>query len=216
MGFMRLFQGWRKNGPSGRADASRQDLDLYWDPKMAALLESWGEGNAWHEAQFLFGGRSGRALDVACGTGIVMEKLAAVSGLEIHGCDISDFLIGKARQRGIAADRLKVCDATQLPYSAGEFDFSYSIGSLEHFTEEGIGKCFAEMARVTRQASYHFMPVSRSGKDEGWMKTLQSFHNCSVAWWRQRLAPHFPRIVDLPSLWKDDISLGRWFLCFKD
>jgi ubiquinone/menaquinone biosynthesis C-methylase UbiE len=109
-----------------------------------------------------------------------------------------------------------VCDATKLPYGTAAFDYSYSIGSLEHFTDEGIRNCFAEMARVTQKASYHFMPVSRSGKDEGWMKTLQSFHNCSVGWWRERISPHFPKILDLPSLWKDDISVGRWFLCFKD
>lgn len=216
MGLSQIFRFRRRSAAPVPPDGGRQDLELYWDPKMASLLESWGEGNAWHEAKFLFAGRSGRALDVACGTGIVMEQLAKVSQLEIHGCDISDFLIGKARQRGISGDRLKVCDATQLPYAAGDFDFSYSIGSLEHFTDEGIKKCFAEMARVTRKASFHFMPVSRSGRDEGWMKTLQSFHNCSVAWWRERLAPHFPRIFDIPSCWKDEISLGRWFLCFKD
>lgn len=216
MAWRRFFQAWRKGRAAAPPDASCQDLELYWDPKMAALLESWGEGNAWHEAQFLFAGRSGRALDVACGTGIVMEKLAAVSNLEIHGCDISDFLIMKARDRGILNERLRVCDATKLPYGTAEFDYSYSIGSLEHFTDEGIRNCFAEMARVTQKASYHFMPVSRSGKDEGWMKTLQSFHNCSVGWWRERLSPHFRKILDLPSLWKDDISVGRWFLCFKD
>lgn len=207
---------WRSPRASGQPDNSKQDLDLYWDPSMASLLETWGEGNAWHEALYLFAGRSGRALDVACGTGIVIEKLVKVSRLEIHGCDISDFLIDKAKARGLAPERLKVCDATRLPYANHEFEFSYSIGSLEHFTEEGVRRCFAEMARVTRVASYHFMPVSRSGRDEGWMKTLQSFHNCSVGWWRERLTPYFPRIVDLPSLWKDDISVGRWFLCFKD
>lgn len=216
MSLRKLFALGRRSQGIQPADGARQDLDLYWDPKMAALLETWGEGNTWHEILFLLGGRAGRALDVACGTGIVMEKLASVSNLEIDGCDISDFLIGKAKARGIRPERLKICDATRLPYGDQEFDFSYSIGSLEHFTEEGIRKCFAEMARVTRRASYHFMPVSRSGRDEGWMKTLQSFHNCSVAWWLERIFPHFPRIVDLPSLWKDDISLGRWFLCFKD
>ena len=215
MGIGKIFTRWKTRRTHEHTDSSKQDLGLYWDPKMAALLESWGEGNAWHEALFLFSGKSGKALDVACGTGIVMEKLAPVSNLEIHGCDISDFLIMKARERGILNERLKVCDATKLPYGTDEFDYSYSIGSLEHFTEEGIRNCFSEMARVTKKASYHFMPVSRSGKDEGWMKTLQSFHNCSVGWWRERVSQHFPRVLVLPSLWCDDISVGKWFHCFK-
>ena len=216
MGLLKYFQSAvrAEKGPT-QTDGKKQDLDLYWDRKMAALLETWGEGNAWHEALFLFSGKSGKALDVACGTGIVMEKLASTSNLEIHGCDISDFLIMKARERGILNKRLKVCDATKLPYGNDEFDYSYSIGSLEHFTEEGIRNCFSEMARVTKKASYHFMPVSRSGKDEGWMKTLQSFHNCSVGWWRERVSQHFPRVLVLPSLWCDDISVGKWFHCFK-
>jgi ubiquinone/menaquinone biosynthesis C-methylase UbiE len=216
MGLLKYFDSAaRSEKGAAQTDGKKQDLDLYWDPKMATLLESWGERNAWHEALFLFSGKSGKALDVACGTGIVMEKLAPVSNLEIHGCDISDFLIMKARERGIRNERLKVCDATKLPYGTAEFDYSYSIGSLEHFTEEGIRNCFAEMARVTQKASYHFMPVSRSGKDEGWMKTLQSFHNCSVDWWRERISSHFPRIVVLPSLWEDDISVGKWLVCQK-
>ena len=216
MGLLKYFQSAvrAEKGPT-QTDGKKQDLDLYWDRKMAALLETWGEGNAWHEALFLFSGKSGKALDVACGTGIVMEKLASTSNLEIHGCDISDFLIMKARERGILNKRLKVCDATKLPYGTDEFDYSYSIGSLEHFTEEGIRNCFSEMARVTKKASYHFMPVSRSGKDEGWMKTLQSFHNCSVGWWRERVSQNFPRVLVLPSLWCDDISVGKWFHCFK-
>lgn len=198
------------------ADPSVQDLAIYWDPRMAKILETWGENNVWHEILFLLANRAGKVLDIACGNGVVIQKLQAMPGLDIHGCDISDYLIGQARTRGIPHENLTVCDATRLPYPTGEFQYSYSIGSLEHFTEKGIDECFSETARVTTKASYHFMPVSRSGKNEGWMKTLQSFHNCSVDWWTEKLSRHFPRVVDLPSLWRDDISVGRWFLCFKN
>jgi ubiquinone/menaquinone biosynthesis C-methylase UbiE len=191
----------------------KQDLALYWDPEMAAVLETWGQGNAWNEIQYLMSQVSGKALDIACGTGTVIELLADVPGLEVHGCDISDLLIGKAVERGIPADRLKVCDATQLPYLDGSFDYSYSIGSLEHFTEEGIGKFVAEAARVTRIGSFHMMPTSRSGRDEGWMKTYQSFHNCSPAWWVGHFKKSFGRVRVLDSSWNDRISIGKWFIC---
>lgn len=186
---------------------------MYWDPEMAAVLEHWGEGNAWSEIRFLMTCRRGRVLDIACGTGKVMEILANAEALEIQGCDISDMLIQKAAERGIDRARLRVCDATALPYETDSFEFSYSIGSLEHFTEEGIEKAAAEAARVTRVASFHMMPTSRSGRDEGWLKTYQSFHNCSPDWWTTRLRKAFPRVTVLDSSWHDPISVGKWFVC---
>lgn len=197
------------------ADGSSQDLAVYWDSEMAQILETWGTGNAWTEIQFLMANCSGTVLDVACGTGTVMEVLNEIPNLEVHGCDISDMLVSKAVERGIAQRLLKVCDATALPYADNQFDYSYSIGSLEHFTEEGIEKVIAEMARVTRVASFHMMPTSRSKKDEGWLKTYQSFHNCSPNWWERRLKGSFSRVSVLDSRWEDGISVGSWFLCFK-
>ena len=51
-------------------------------------------------------------------------------------------MIEKAKLKQIGVDRLKVCDATDLPYKNDEFDYNYSIGSLEHFTKDGIIKLF--------------------------------------------------------------------------
>src|ERR1700754_136107 len=66
-----------------------QDLDLYWTPEMAQVLETWADGNAWLEVQFLMANCSGRVLDIACGTGKTMTLLDR-SRLDIKGCDISD------------------------------------------------------------------------------------------------------------------------------
>jgi SAM-dependent methyltransferase len=196
---------------SGKGDA--QDLDLYWTPEMAQMLETWADGNAWLEVQFLMANCKGRVLDIACGTGKTMTLLDPET-LEVHGCDISDLLISKAVERGLPQARLKVCDATALPYADREFDYSYSIGSLEHFTEDGIGKFIAEAARVSSIGSFHMMPTSRSGRDEGWMKTYQSFHNSSPSWWVSRFEKNFSRVHVLDSNWNDRISVGKWFLCY--
>jgi ubiquinone/menaquinone biosynthesis C-methylase UbiE len=212
---------WRKlqdlRGPPGprqfRTKDDSQDLDLYWTPEMAQMLETWADGNAWLEVQFLMANCQGSVLDIACGTGKTMTLLDR-NRLDIEGCDISDLLIKKALERGLPADSLKVCDATQLPYATGEFDYSYSIGSLEHFTEEGIEKFIGEASRVTKIGSFHMMPTSLSGIDEGWMKTYQSFHNSSPAWWIGRFEKKFNRVVVLDSNWKDPISIGKWFLCY--
>ncbi len=119
-------------------DASQQNLDIYWDPKMAEMLDRWGEGNAWNDIQLLMAGRHGRVLDIACGTGRTMEMLAGNPDIEVHGCDISDLLIDKAIARGISRDRLDIVDATAMNYPDQSFDWAYSIGSLEHFTADGI------------------------------------------------------------------------------
>ena len=195
------------------SDGQSQDLDVYWDQAMAEILETWGEGNAWNEIQLMMNNCHGPTLDIACGTGKVMSLLKDRYGLDIHGCDISDMLIAKAEGRGLEATSLSVCDATKLPYKNLQFDYSYSIGSLEHFTEEGIQLAIAEMARVTRVSSFHMMPTSRSKKNEGWLKTYQSFHNCSPEWWAEKFSKSFRSVQTLQSSWEDQISVGSWFLC---
>ena len=192
-----------------------QDLDIYWSDEMAKALDTWGVGNVWHEILFLLANCRGRVLDIACGTGKTITLSEQIVGLELYGCDISDLLIQKAIDRGLEASRLKVGDATQMDYADDSFEYSYSIGSLEHFTEEGIGKFISECYRVTRVGSFHMIPVSRSGKNEGWMKTEQSFYNNSVEWWLAKFKERYQNVTELDSLWNDPHSVGKWFVCTK-
>lgn len=193
----------------------QQDLDVYWDPRMTEMLEHWGEGNAWSEIQLLMVNRKGKVLDIACGTGKTMSLLSQFSELEIYGCDISDMLIAKAIERGISQERLTVTDATSMNYSEGAFDCGYSIGSLEHFTEDGIGKFLGECSRVVKGTTFHMVPVSRSGRNEGWIKTFQSYHNNSVGWWEDKCRRKYPIVHVLDSSWSDNISVGKWLVCMK-
>jgi len=202
--------------PIGGAAPSSQDLDVYWDPHMAELLETWGLGNAWNEIQLLLVNAKGTVLDMACGTGKVMSMLAQYPNLEVHGFDISDFLIQKAIERGVARDRLTIADATKTDYADHAFDYGYSIGSLEHFTSEGIYAFVAETRRVTRRASFHQIPTARSGRNEGWIKTLQSYHNNSVTWWLERFHSAYSTVHVYDSAWNDKISIGKWFVCIGD
>lgn len=207
----------RKPIVKGNVDKpDHQDLDVYWDPRFTQVLETWGEGNVWNEIQFFMVNCKGKILDVACGTGKTIQLLSRFPDIEIHGCDISDFLIQKAIDRGIQPDRLKVCDATKMSYQDNSFDYAYSIGSLEHFTEDGIIQVVAECYRITRANSLHMIPVSRSGRDEGWIKTLQSFHNNSVDWWLNKFYSPYEVVHVIDSKWQDDISIGKWFICVKN
>jgi ubiquinone/menaquinone biosynthesis C-methylase UbiE len=144
-----------------------------------------------------------------------MSLLSQFSELEIYGCDISDMLIAKAIERGISQERLTVTDATSMKYSEGVFDCGYSIGSLEHFTEDGIGKFLGECSRVVKGTTFHMVPVSRSGRNEGWIKTFQSYHNNSVGWWEDKCRRKYPIVHVLDSSWSDNISVGKWLVCMK-
>ena len=142
-----------------------------------------------------------------------MLRMRALDRCDIYWCDISPFLLGLAVRRGVPASKLAVSDATRLPYADEAFDFSYSIGSLEHFTEPGIASMLAESQRVTSGWSFHQIPVSRSDTDEGWISFGQSYFNNSMAWWLSRFRNVFPVVHVLPSRWEDALSIGKWFAC---
>ena len=196
---------------------TNQELDLYYTPEIAKVLDTWGERNTWIEIQHFFHHKENpKILDIACGTGKVIKILEKNLNIQnIHGCDISDFLIEKAKLKGIGIDRLKVCDATDLPYKDDEFDYNYSIGSLEHFTKDGIIKFLEESKRVTKFTGYHLIPVSRSGMDEGWITNYQSYFNNSVTWWIDICKKEFEDILVLDSGWEDEISIGKWLVLRK-
>lgn len=189
-------------------------LGVYWDPEFAKGLETWGEGNVWTEIQFFMVNCKGKILDIACGTGKTITILSDFPNVTVYGCDISDFLLQKAVERhGIPKERLKVCDATKMDYENNFFDYSYSIGSLEHFTEENILKCISETSRITKKSSFHLIPVSRSEKNEGWIKRTQEYYNNTFKWWLDKFNSVYKTVYILDSKWESDISIGKWFIC---
>lgn len=194
---------------------SGQDLSVYWTSEMADALETWGEGTVWQEILYLMVNCKGRVLDVCCGTGKTMALLGRFPDLSLYGCDISAFLIGKAMDRGVRPEKLVICDATQLVFAADSFNFAYSIGSLEHFTEDGILKHLSECSRVVKNDFFFMVPVSKSGKNEGWLKLFQSYHNNTVEWWIDKCKTAYQNIYVIDSSWNDEISYGKWFICRK-
>jgi ubiquinone/menaquinone biosynthesis C-methylase UbiE len=202
-------------GGAASADGPEtQNLSVYWSDQMAKDLEAWGEGTTWREILFFLSLAKGRILDIACGTGKVMELLSReFPECDLHGIDISDLLIGKAMGRGIAPEKLRVGDATQTGYPDDYFECSYSIGSLEHFTEDGIDEFLKECARITRLTSFHMIPTSRSRDDDGWITTTQSYFNNSPAWWMKKFGARFERVNCFDSRWGSILSVGKWFIC---
>lgn len=200
-------------------ESGKQSLDIYFDNEMAEILESWGAKSVWIEIQHFLLGKEGKILDIACGTGKVTEILSKKLNMkEVYGCDVSEFLIKKAVERGIPKDRLKVADAINLPYENDFFDYCYSIGSLEHFTEEGINNFLISSKRVTKYFGFHMVPVSKSNRDEGWVTDeYQSYFNNSEEWWKNKCKKVFKKVLILDSSWESGESnqIGKWLVLSK-
>ena len=123
-------------------------------------------------------------------------------------------LIERGIKRGIREDRLRVLDAIKLDYADGEFDYLFSIGSLEHFTLDGLRSTLAECRRVCRGINFHHLPVSLSGLNEGWITPYQSYWNNSEKWWDAIFREAFGNNVwVMSSKWGDIQSRGVWFIC---
>ena len=88
------------------------------------------------------------ALELGCGTGIFLEKLAA-SGARILGLDLSADLLQRARARlaGLANVRLARGNAEQLPCSPGRLDAVYGSSVLHHLD---LDAALAEAFRALR------------------------------------------------------------------
>jgi SAM-dependent methyltransferase len=89
-----------------------------------------------------------RALELGCGTGVFLEKTAP-SGATIHGLDLSEDLLVKARAKlsGFSNVTLDRGNAEQMPYPAADFDAAYGSSVLHHLD---LDASLREIHRVLR------------------------------------------------------------------
>jgi ubiquinone/menaquinone biosynthesis C-methylase UbiE len=118
---------WNWDSPSGRRRAARR----------AELLAGHGEVRP---------GR--RVLELGCGTGVFLEKIA-VHGATITGIDLSADLLSRcaARMAGAAGITLVRGNAERMPFAEGAFDSVYGSSILHHLDLEAA---LAEVRRVLR------------------------------------------------------------------
>ena len=82
-----------------------------------------------------------RALDLACGTGIVARRVAprVAPGGSVAGLDVSPAMLAVARARA-AAEGVEVTwdegNATSLPYGDGAFDLALCQQGLQFFPDQ--------------------------------------------------------------------------------
>jgi ubiquinone/menaquinone biosynthesis C-methylase UbiE len=118
---------WNWDSPSGRRRAAR---------RASIFVECCG----------LAPGR--RALELGCGTGVFLERVAPC-GAEIVGLDLSADLLAKARSRVAAAANVVLHrgNAESLPYADASFDAVYGSSVLHHLD---LDRALQEVLRVLR------------------------------------------------------------------
>jgi len=87
-----------------------------------------------------------RVLDIGCGVGSFLQLLAA-RGVELHGIDAAESLIGVARRRLPQAD-LRVGEMQALPYADATFDLVAGFNTF--FFADDMVAAFREAGRVAR------------------------------------------------------------------
>jgi len=100
-----------------------------------------------------------RALDVACGPGIVTAALER-AGLRVIGLDLTREMIREALPRGGGYVQ---GDVERLPFAAGTFDVTVCRNSCHHFADPAAA--VREMARVLRRGGRVVVEDMRAPED---------------------------------------------------
>jgi ubiquinone/menaquinone biosynthesis C-methylase UbiE len=152
-----------------------QDVQKNWeifadtDPMWAILTEKEKYGNKWDKEEFFETGRKdlanafdllksagvnlryGKALDFGCGVGRLTQALGDKFG-EVHGVDIARPMIGLANSYNTKANvsyHHNAKDDLSL-FQDGEFDFIYTLITLQHMEPQYAKRYIKEFIRILR------------------------------------------------------------------
>ncbi len=95
--------------------------------------------------------RGKSVLEIGCGTGLILGRLAPVSARAV-GVDLSPRMLARARSRGL---EVQVANAVSLPFADESFDVVVSFKVLPHV--EQIEAALREAARVARPGGRLFL-----------------------------------------------------------
>lgn len=126
-----------------------------------------------------FGLKAGqRVLDVGCGKGFLVKDLMKVCpGLEAFGLDISAYAVANGEPE--VAGRLRVGNATSLPFPDRSFDCVISINTVHNLDRAGCIQALKEMERVAPGRGFVQVDAYRNPEErrvfEDWMLTARTY-----------------------------------------
>ena len=105
-------------------------------------------------------------LDVGCGTGFLIDRLAKRRGAEYVGLDLSPEMLKMARQKRIAGARFVQGTADKLPFKAEAFDIVTCSQSFHHYPYPE--RAMREALRVLRRGGLYILSDTGIGGIGGW------------------------------------------------
>lgn len=128
-----------------------------------------------------------RILDVGCGKGFLMfDWSKVVPGVEVWGIDISEYAVQNAKEE--VRDRIRVGNATDLPWPDKHFDLVYSLNTLHNLHNYELEKALREIERVGRRHKYICVESYRNDEEKTnllyWQVTCEAFNSPEAwEWW---------------------------------
>jgi ubiquinone/menaquinone biosynthesis C-methylase UbiE len=105
-----------------------------------------------------------KVLEIGCGQGGNLQKIAEAQPAKIVGCDISEAMLEVARQNTsqIAGVELVQIDGLTLPFQGRSFDIAFTTTVLQHNPDSVVTQLLAEICRVTGDRLYLFEDTGAS------------------------------------------------------
>jgi SAM-dependent methyltransferase len=124
-----------------------------------------------------------RILDVGCGKGYLLYDFTkVVPGIEVTGLDISSYAVANAKEE--VRDRIKLGNATALPFPDKSFDLVFSLTTLHNLHNYDLDKALREVERVGRN-KYICVESYRNEQEKAnllyWQVTCETF--CTPEEW---------------------------------
>ncbi|MBY0373860.1 MAG: class I SAM-dependent methyltransferase [Bryobacteraceae bacterium] len=130
----------------GRRSQADDEFDATADEVVKGLLHEWKRARVGNP-------RARRALEIGCGPGRLLKPMSAWFG-EIHGIDVSDAMIARARERLAAIPHAHAhagSGSDLAPFADASFDFIYSYAVFQHIpSREVVLSYLREAVRVLK------------------------------------------------------------------
>jgi protein-L-isoaspartate(D-aspartate) O-methyltransferase len=128
-----------------------------------------------------------RILDVGCGKGFLLHDFTlVVPGVEVVGIDVSEYAIQNSKEE--VRDRLRVGNATSLPWPDKSFDLVISIQTLHNLHCYDLDPALREFERVGKKNKYLCVESYRNETEKAnlmyWQVTCEAFNTPEEwQWW---------------------------------
>ena len=130
-----------------------------------------------------------KILDIGCGKGYLLyDFMKLIPAADVYGIDISEYAINNSQEE--IRNKLKVGNATSLPWADNYFDLVISINTLHCLHAYDLEKALKEMERVGKKNKYLCVESYRNEEEKAnllyWQVTCEAFNTPKEwEWWFQ-------------------------------